>query len=127
MLSDTALNEYKAVLEAEKKRLFEELSTIAILTPETGDWNAVPNTELMDETDENAEADAVEDWNERRATVAALETEYQDVLRALKKIVAGTYGICEISGEPIEEERLAVRPTARTCTQHQEEEYSLAL
>ena len=32
----------------------------------------------------------------------------------LKKIEAGTFGVCEISGEPIEEDRLDANPAART-------------
>jgi RNA polymerase-binding transcription factor DksA len=41
-----------------------------------------------------------------------------DVKDALAKIDAGTYGICETSGEPIEEARLRANPAARTCMHH---------
>jgi DnaK suppressor protein len=36
-----------------------------------------------------------------------------EVERALAKLEAGTYGICEVTGEPIGFERLRVRPWAR--------------
>lgn len=104
-----------------------ELSTIATHDETTDDWVAVPDpTELM-EADENSEADAVEDWNERRATLSQLETTYRLIKRALNKIEDGTYGVCEISGEQIEPERLLINPTARTCKQHLDEERTLPL
>ena len=37
---------------------------------------------------------------------------------ALKRIEDGTYGICEVDGEPIEFERLQALPWARTHVKH---------
>ena len=34
---------------------------------------------------------------------------------ALRRLDDGTYGICEVCGKPIPGERLAARPSARTC------------
>jgi DnaK suppressor protein len=34
---------------------------------------------------------------------------------AMKRLEAGSYGLCEICGEPIAPGRLEARPTARTC------------
>src|SRR5690349_5516650 len=34
---------------------------------------------------------------------------------ATERVAAGTYGICEVCGRPIAAERLAGKPTARTC------------
>ena len=34
---------------------------------------------------------------------------------ALRRLDAGTYGVCERCGGPIPEARLEARPTARTC------------
>ena len=39
----------------------------------------------------------------------------RDVDDALTRLDAGGYGICERCGRPIPAERLAVRPSARTC------------
>jgi RNA polymerase-binding transcription factor DksA len=80
-----------------------------------------------DTTETNAEADGVEDATERAATVATLETKYRTVMHALRKIENGTYGVCEISGEPIEPERLRVNPSARTCQHHMNDEGTLPL
>ena len=35
--------------------------------------------------------------------------------RALERVAAGTYGVCEACGQPIAAGRLEARPTARTC------------
>ena len=40
---------------------------------------------------------------------------------ALRKILEGTYGICERCGKPIEEERLEAIPTCRYCKTCKEE------
>lgn len=54
-----------------------------------------------------------------RAHVAALLAQAQEHLaevdRALARLDQGDYGRCEICGEPIAPERLAVRPAATTC------------
>jgi DnaK suppressor protein len=38
-----------------------------------------------------------------------------DVEAAVRNVEAGIYGICETCGRPIAPERLAARPSARTC------------
>lgn len=44
----------------------------------------------------------------------------EDVRRARRRVADGTYGLCEVCGEPIPEERLEVRPWAVRCVQHQQ-------
>lgn len=118
---------FKDRLESDLIKITTDLKAVAVHNQHTDDWEAIPDLALIGEADENNEADAVEEWNERRATVSALETEYRDIKRALQKIQTGTFGICEISGAPIELERLSVKPTARTCLKHRDEETSLSL
>lgn len=119
--------ELKNHLEAELARLTEELSSIATHDETTGDWVATPDGDELKEIDENSEADAIEEWNERRATVAQLEMMYHNTKQALKKIESGTFGQCEICNGPIESDRLAVIPTARTCKAHRDDERTLPL
>jgi RNA polymerase-binding transcription factor len=42
----------------------------------------------------------------------------EDVRRARRRVADGSYGLCEVCGEPIAEERLEVRPWSIRCIQH---------
>jgi RNA polymerase-binding transcription factor DksA len=79
----------------------------------------------LQEADENVSADRAEDWLERTATLAALETRYNSIERALEKIDNGTYGMCELCGAVIEADRLDANPGARTCKKHINDEQDL--
>lgn len=126
MALDTAM--YKDRLIELRHELTRELKSIGIHDPETPEnWIAIPEGVDVGEADENVGADRVEEWEERVSTLALLETRWNNVNRAIKKIEAGTYGICEISGEEIEEARLDANPAARTCIEHKEEEIDLPL
>lgn len=106
-------------------RVTEELKNLGIHNPDVPeDWIATPNEKSDAEPDSNIAADRVEEWDERRATLSLLETEYNNILRALQKIEDGTYGICEVSGEAIEEGRLLAYPAARTKVEYNEKENS---
>lgn len=118
---------HRTQLESALIGITNELSNLAILDTETDDWIIRTNDLDQTETDENSQADASEEADERISVLAELENEYHLLKHALKKIALGTYGICEISGEPIEEKRLLANPSARTCTHHMENEYELPL
>ncbi|MBI4086871.1 TraR/DksA C4-type zinc finger protein [Candidatus Kaiserbacteria bacterium] len=122
---DTA--SYKEKLTESLARVTEELKTLGIHNPENpADWVPTPPTDVDGpEADPVDAADRVEEWDEHAATLAPLEHEYNDIIRALKKIENDTYGICEISGEEIEQDRLEANPAARTCKAHMEEEEDL--
>lgn len=120
------MKENKSQLEVLLANITEELKTVGIHNPQNpSDWIAVPRDLDAEEPDENLAADNVEEWNERAALVADLETRYNNIVRALKKIEDGTYGSCEICGAPIEEKRLAVSPSSRTCIAHMDDERTL--
>ncbi|HEY0980391.1 MAG TPA: TraR/DksA C4-type zinc finger protein [Candidatus Paceibacterota bacterium] len=109
---------YKTVLLAEKQTLEEELGGIALFNTETNIWEATPDQELMGEIDDNDAADRFEDFEGRSGMVTTLQTRLTDVNAALEKIENGTFGICEVSGEKIEEDRLNANPAARTSKAH---------
>ncbi|WP_083873667.1 TraR/DksA C4-type zinc finger protein [Frankia sp. QA3] len=50
-----------------------------------------------------------------RATPRQATARLAEVDAALGRLAAGTYGRCEAGGEPIGEQRLAARPSARPC------------
>ncbi len=105
----------KQKLEEEKKLLEEELGNVGRQNPlNPNDWEATgeKNTERADL---NVKADVHEDIEERHAITDTLETRLRNVNTALEKLEKGEYGVCEVCGEHIEEDRLFVNPAARTC------------
>lgn len=106
---------YKTRLEEEKARLETELSSIGRRNPSNpNDWEAVPQDTGL-EADPNDRADQMEGYEENTAILKDLEIRYNDVCAALERIEKGTYGVCEVNGEEIEETRLQADPAARTC------------
>lgn len=58
---------------------------------------------------------------DRLTTVATQEQllrTLEDVRRSRARVADGSYGRCEVCGEPIPAERLEVRPWAIRCVQH---------
>lgn len=117
---------YKEQLETLKATLISDLQTIAVHRSDTDDWELVTESAEQATADPNDHADIAEDSEERLAVFAELKTRYHNIVRALEKIAAGTYGICEVSGHPIEEARLKANPAARTCVTHLDDEASLS-
>ncbi|MCM3920686.1 TraR/DksA C4-type zinc finger protein [Frankia sp. AiPs1] len=50
-----------------------------------------------------------------RATLRQATDRLAEVDAALGRLAAGTYGVCETCGRTVGEQRLAARPSARTC------------
>lgn len=117
----------KSALEKLLQASTEELKSLGIEQPTDKDWVALPEDGAPTEADSNVVADRAEDWAERNAILAEIETRHNNIKRALQKIETGTYGICEISGETIEDDRLEANPAARTCKDHLDEEAQLPL
>lgn len=110
---------YKTMLEAELANLTEELQSLGIHNKDVPeDWTENMSDSDTVSADPNDVADRTEEYDVRRAELSELETRWNEVRDALRKIEAGTYGICEISGEMIEEDRLDANPAARTCKAH---------
>ena len=110
---------FKNKLLDEKARLEKELATIGRVNPDNPeDWEAVPVDTGSREADPNNKADMIEDYETNTAILKQLEIQLDDVKDALNKIEKNTYGICEVSGHPIEEGRLKANPAARTCMEH---------
>lgn len=56
--------------------------------------------------------------HDHEAVLAAAEQTLDEVDHALVRLGDGTYGTCEMCGQPIEDERLAEMPAARSCDRH---------
>ena len=110
---------FKNKLQEEQARLEKELATIGRINPDNpSDWEATPVDPGSRESDPNDKADMIEDYETNTAILKQLEIQLIDVKDALVKIEDGTYGVCEVSGHPIEEGRLKANPAARTCMEH---------
>jgi RNA polymerase-binding transcription factor DksA len=109
---------YKQRLEEEKQKLESELQTVGRRNPSNpADWEAVP-PDSGQEADPNDAADLIEGFEANTAILKELETRYNTVLASLARIEDGSYGICSLGGETIEEARLNADPTAATCKAH---------
>lgn len=118
-------DKYKNLLEQELEDLTKSLKDLGVNNPKVEeDWIERTNDLDTVSADLNDVADRTEEYDSRRAELAILEKRWNEVRAALKKIEAGTYGICEISGEMIEEDRLEANPAARTCKEHMNEKGS---
>jgi len=124
-MNSNKLEAFESKLNIELERLRKELESIATMNEHSKDWVATPISSDLKTADQNNEADGVEEWNERRASVAQLEIRYRNIDNALEKIKEKKFGICEVSGELIEEERLDANPAARTNIANMEQEKNL--
>jgi len=121
MRNDIDVNYFKEKLEEDLALVEQELNEIGRKNPDNkDDWEAEPADMNTDSADPNETADNIEEFEENTAVLKELEVRYNDIKDALTKIKNGNYGLCEISGEPIEEERLIANPAARTCKEHME-------
>src|SRR5262245_65995674 len=80
------------------------------------------HTEVETTFDENfADSGQVAaEQGENRALASQLREQLDDVERALNKLDDGTYGKCEVCGNPIQEARLEAMPATRFCIEHAE-------
>jgi len=107
---------FKEKLEAELKTIEAELTTVGRKNPSNPlDWEAKEGDLNTDTAEEAEVAEGIEEYENNSAILKQLEIRFNEIKDALAKIDMGTYGICEVSGLPIEEDRLEANPAARTC------------
>ncbi len=111
-LDPTIVAELKENLQSEKERLEQELSRFAKSTGTPGNYET-RITDMGTDPDENASE--VEEYVDNLGLEQNLEGQLKDVADALAKIEAGTYGVCESTGQEIPLDRLRAYPAARTA------------
>ena len=119
-MSTIDTSEFKSLLEEERERLLRasgrlEAETTESMEDATGDLatRGVDN-HLGDNASETYDRELEEGLDEGvRDTLRRIDA-------ALQRIEDGTYGICEIGGEPIGEERLRAIPWTERCIDHAE-------
>lgn len=110
---------FEQKLLEEKTKLIAELETVGRVNPNNPeDWEPIVAEKGDSTADPNDSADTIEEYEGNNALISELEIQLKDINSALEKIKTGTYGVCEISGHPIEIERLEANPSARTCKAH---------
>ena len=117
-MSDLDTERFRARLEEERERLtdavdFLEHENPGSLTDELGDL-ATANANHLADT-----ATAMFDRELDQGLAEGAQQTLQDIEDALRKIEEGSYGVCEICGEPIGAERLSAIPWARLCIDDQ--------
>lgn len=108
-------------MEKELSLLERDLATVGRKNPyQKGDWEA---TEPEDghEVEEGEIADKLSEYNDNIGAVDQLELKLNNVKDALTRIENGSYGICTVCKEKIEEDRLNAYPAASTCKTHMNE------
>ncbi|MBT6401739.1 hypothetical protein HN803_08045 [candidate division WWE3 bacterium] len=112
-LSPELLNELKNSLDEKKIDLDRELVLLAKEDSFADPDRTVGNAEEADEASE--ETSHIE--NDLKEDVANKSLGL--VEKAIAKIEAGNYGICEVGGEAIGEDRLKAMPEAENCVAHE--------
>lgn len=110
------IEKFRKLLEEEIALLEEELKTVGRVNPDNpSDWEPIPKDMDIDSADENELADKIENFEGNSGILKNLEASYNEAKSALKKMDEGKYGICEVCGNEIEEDRLKVSLSAKTC------------
>ena len=113
------IQHFKGILEKQKEQLEIDLSSIGRRDPKNpNDWEATVTDLDVLPADENDVADMFEELEGNKALINALEEQLREVNDALVKIDTDKFGICEICGKEIEEDRMDANPSAKTCKEH---------
>ena len=104
----TTLSTLRGQLEDERRRLTGQIASLSVGYEESlaYDENFADSGQVAAEQGEN------------KALLNQLNEQLDEVNRALAKVDAGTYGLCEKCGEPIAEARLEAMPATRYCINH---------
>lgn len=105
MSSDATTADLRTQLEQERDELRHRLTELGF--GDAGGLDFDPN--FADSSQVTAERGEIE------ALAATLRETLSEVERALAKMDAGTYGVCEGCGRPIAPPRLEAMPAARFC------------
>ncbi|MEK7598870.1 MAG: hypothetical protein AAB474_00225 [Patescibacteria group bacterium] len=113
------LNYFHKKLEEEREALERQLKMIAKRNPENPkNWMPIQPDLNTQQSEASEMADLFEEFENTAGREVALELRLNEVNAALKKIEAGTYGLCETDQKPISPERLEADPAAKTCVEH---------
>jgi RNA polymerase-binding protein DksA len=99
-------------LTAERARALDRIAALK------RDWDGIVESSALVSVDDEHDPEGATIAYERSQIESLLDQarrHLSDLDRALQQLEEGHYGTCENCGRPIAPERLAARPTARTC------------
>ncbi|MGF1553165.1 MAG: TraR/DksA family transcriptional regulator [Paracoccaceae bacterium] len=97
----------------------DRIAEIEATEAATADARQAAEVDLdQDQPDPVERMDDVQAVERARAHSHRRQVELQRLSDALERLAAGTYGICEVSGEPIAPERLEADPAATRSIDH---------
>jgi DnaK suppressor protein len=106
--TDMKKTDARSILNNERKRLIQELEAYSDSNP-SGD-RAISSFNKKIEA-----ADQLSEFERSQALSQRLKQDLSEVEHALEKIEKGTYGLCDLCGQPIAPERLKVLPQTGYC------------
>ena len=112
-LTKEMIEQIKKDLIARKDQIKEALLEVSKKDNHEADTLGAKFPEYGDKPDENAQE--ITDYSTSLMTEKVLEKTIEDIDGALKRIEAGTYGICKYCHKPISAKRLVARPVASAC------------
>ncbi len=110
------VEENKTKLLAEQKKIQDMLKRDDVVDSEIPGGHKPKFMEAGNEDSENAQES--EQFADDLSVTENLEDRLTLVESALKRIESGSYGVCLVGGEEIEEDRLRAEPAAATCIKH---------
>lgn len=120
-MKETDIKKFKESLEKELKTLVEELKSVGHKNPRNpADWEADARNVDSEAVEDIDIAEGIAQYESNTAILKQLETQYNEVKKALEKIKRGAYGNCEMCKSEIEVARLEASPSARTCLEHKD-------
>jgi DnaK suppressor protein len=106
------IEHYRMLLQNEERRLLD------IIRRKKDNVRGIGGESVPDAGDASYESEVREE--QAREGEIASDT-LKEVRLALARIEAGTFGLCENRGEPIDEKRLEAIPWTRYCSAHEAE------
>ena len=104
------LDKIRARLETERQRLQNEMSELQTkVEPDEARREGSPFGKREEEATESFELE------KRLALEKQVRANLTEVEHALEKLDKGTYGLCDVCGQPIPAERLEAMPHANLC------------